>query len=1260
MTTSLLCRTYRRKVQQAHHGHATQVHSSSSSQMLEPAPELVSGAPEVFSHHWRACSDDEEGLPALVESDDEEEGESDADELEWHSDEEDQDYDISFDTPEEALISLGPELCPFPLDHDDNIVNESDSYDESDSYETDESTDDVDEDVDAEEVLNLFQDRSAAERPLIDDGHGLKPACSVRYTQKHRKSRAGSVISASAKSDARYASDVTGKSDSEPSAWAPFTSKMDWEVAKWAKLRSIGSTDVSELLGIEGVCDSLNLSYKNAKELNDIIDSLPTRPEFHRNEVKVNGQTIVFHSRNVTECLEHLWRDPGLVDDLILEPERQYADEEKTSRIYHEMNTGDWWWTTQAQVEKATGDRQATIVPVIISLDKTQLTTFRNKQAYPVYMTLGNIPKHICRKPTRQAQVLLAYLPTDKLEHISNKSSRRRAVANLFHACMRFILEPLKALGEKGIELTSGDGAVRRCYPILAAYVGDYPEQVLVTLVKTGRCPVCPAPRKGIGDKGSGLDPRDIKPIRRALAKIDQGADVYKKACTKVGIKPVQDPFWRHLPYCNIYSSITPDLLHQLYQGVIKHLVSWLEEAIGTSEIDKRCSRFPPNHHIRLFLKGISGLSRVTGTEHDQMCRFLLGIVLDVKLSNRATSAKLIKAVRAMLDFLYLAKFPVHSTATLKRLSKALRRFQKYRQVFVDLEIREHFDITKLHFLEHYFFLIQYLGSLDNFNTEYTERLHIDMTKDAFRATNNKDEYSQMTKWLDRRERMLLHEKFIKRALARASSTPLIPNPRYLPSLILRRHLQMARNPTHKALLLTKIVHKYGAIDLIPALQTFAVQMQNPGLSGQQVKALAPSTKIPFRRLAVYHRIKYTSYDPHALDPSSPSVVDSVHVDPPSEDKYGNHVPGHCVAQVRCVFTLAEKARSRWFPNGCKFKYFAYVEWFLPFSRARIDSASGLYRITRAFEDSGPEKHRKASIIPIDYITQSIHLLPKFGPAVPLDWTSDSVLEDCETFYVNTFSDRFVYSTLSRRVRFSSIYHYHQRDTYSPVTAMATSSPKPQIANPHYFNINPDTQQSYSQAELRLLGNAGHLTLLRSGNEPYMQLHEQLVYAQAQVESLETAYNVLLGTITEKLTALPTQALLPANSNTVKPAATPSLPLAASSSTPAVSAPGGERGPSPVLSLISSRSSSPDLVIVQHTRPIPASSPPPRKRKRTISSPCWMKNPRTGIWQNQGTEHRASSSRTSSSSQSLIPSSRRVERLSNYSRSINWLSMRKN
>jgi Plavaka transposase len=142
----------------------------------------------------------------------------------------------------------------------------------------------------------------------------------------------------------------------------------------------------------------------------------------------------------------------------------------------------------------------ATIVPIIISTDKTLLTQFRNKNAYPVYLTIGNIPKEIRRKPSCRAYVLLGYLPTTRLENEANKASRRRQLANLYHSCMSKILHPLKHAGESGIFMTTGDGVTHRNHPLLACFAGDYPEQVLTTAIFTGECPVCPTPRNHLGE----------------------------------------------------------------------------------------------------------------------------------------------------------------------------------------------------------------------------------------------------------------------------------------------------------------------------------------------------------------------------------------------------------------------------------------------------------------------------------------------------------------------------------------------------------------------------------------------------------------------------------------------------------------------------------------------------------------------------------------------------------------------------------------
>ena len=498
--------------------------------------------------------------------------------------------------------------------------------------------------------------------------------------------------------------------------------------------------------------------------------------------------------RDVLECIKALFGDPEFAAVLLLVPERHYTNTDRDVRVYFDMNTGKWWWATQVsqyhthlfvaltrvvQKELEKSKPGATVIPVIISSDKTQLTVFGNKTAYPVYMTLGNLPKDIRCKPSRRGQILLAYLPTSRLLHISSKAARRRTLANLFHACMSRVLAPLAAAGVDGIELTSGDGKTRRGHPIVATYVGDYPEQVLVTGCKTGECPKCPLPRDEIGSSVSSQTSlgslRNLGHVLDALSALDDGPRAFARACKDAGIKPLFHPFWESLPYTNIFLSITPDILHQLYQGVLKHLLAWLKDAYGSDEIDARCRRLPPNHNLRHFAKGISSLSHVTGKEHQDICRILLGLIIGLRLPNGMSPVRLVRATRAMLDFLYLAQYTTHTSGTLDLLDNALEAFHANKTIFVDLGIREHFQLPKLHSLDHYRLSIELFGTTDNYDTQYSERLHIDFAKDAYRASNKKDELAQMTVWLERKEKVLRHEKFIQWRIERLVSV----SPRY-------------------------------------------------------------------------------------------------------------------------------------------------------------------------------------------------------------------------------------------------------------------------------------------------------------------------------------------------------------------------------------------------------------------------------------------------------------------------------------------------
>jgi hypothetical protein len=452
------------------------------------------------------------------------------------------------------------------------------------------------------------------------------------------------------------------------------------------------------------------------------------------------------------------------------------------------------------------------------------------------------------------------------------------------------VLEPLKAAGTTGIFMASGDGLVRRNHPLFACFSGDYPEQVLTACVPTGQCATCPTPRDKLGDyvRNQDLGLRDLDRILEALDSFDYDPGNFLQTCAEAGIKPIVDPFWKDLPYAHIYRSITPDILHQLYQGILKHLIGWVTQILGPLEIDARCRRLPPNHNIRHFIKGITSLSRVTGQEHDQMSRILLGLVIDAPLPNGLSNVRLIRAVRALLDFIFLSQYPIHTDESLVLLEDALEQFHENKKIFVDLGVRDAFNIPKLHFARHYIDYIKFYGTLDNFNTEYTERLHIDLAKDAYAATNHKDEFTQMTIWLERKEKIHRHYQYVD---WRLKGSPPPPQVEWTsPGLEINQTLKLTKHPTARQMVPFDIlITKYGATHFPTALARFVALTNDPNLTRAQLERKVWGIRFPFTKLPVWHRVKFVR-----MDPSTSKVLtsDSIHCRPERSDSHGKLIPG--------------------------------------------------------------------------------------------------------------------------------------------------------------------------------------------------------------------------------------------------------------------------------------------------------------------------------------------------------------------------------
>jgi hypothetical protein len=490
--------------------------------------------------------------------------------------------------------------------------------------------------------------------------------------------------------------------------------------------------------------------------------------------------SVDLYHRDPIMAIQSLLDRPTLREHMDFIPRKVWTDEDQSTRVYNEIMTGEWAWRTQVSPPSLSADCLLTsvlqetlpiggsLIPVLLGSDKTHLTNFAgDKQAWPLYLSIGNIKSDVRNKPTWRAWILLAYVPIIKFGH--PKSAVRTALqARLFHKTLKMILKPLVSAGTVGVRLTDSFGQIRLSFPRVAAYLADLPEQNLINLNGMNHNPSMLAGYECLGD-GRKHPPRTSKWILSTVQKICQAVDpndipAYIKVAAEYGMNGVHKPFWEDLPGYETELCLSPDILHGLHRFWRDHILNWVLELVASDEVDRRLRALQPVVGMRHFSKGIDSLTQWTGREDRELQRVLLATV--------AGSPKIcpvtMSCLRAFHDFLYLAQYTSQDDTTVQYLANALNRFHVLKDIFIRNGARRgkknlilHFNIPKLANLHLYANHIVQMGSSPQFSTEVTETYHQEMAKKAFEATNKKDYHVQMVQHVERSDSVSLMNELL-------------------------------------------------------------------------------------------------------------------------------------------------------------------------------------------------------------------------------------------------------------------------------------------------------------------------------------------------------------------------------------------------------------------------------------------------------------------------------------------------------------------
>ncbi|KAG1722536.1 uncharacterized protein EDB91DRAFT_1240205 [Suillus paluster] len=678
----------------------------------------------------------------------------------------------------------------------------------------------------------------------------------------------------------------------------------------------------------------------------ELLDWIDGLPSF----VQWKVSDIKFKGYKTTYPIQFIWRDAlEVVKQLFSDPvfANHMSYQPHIVNIGNQREYGDYMSADMAWKIQDYLPLGATQVPIILGSDKTPVTrTTGGLEMHPLFITIGNIDSDVCCKATLRAWRCIAYMPIAKF-HV-HPDYQTILQAQLWHKCIDLVCANLKVTAKQ--------------------------EATMIAAVS-----------KKISNK---IDPWDL--------------DKFQKAAKAVHLSGVHMPFWRDWLFTCPSVFLAGEVLHTCHKFFADHLLKWIKETLGKPELDARFI----NQHKRVgthhFTKGITHVNQMTGCEHrDIQCTIVASIA-------GAAPPRFIRAIRAFVDFIYLAQNLVHSPESLQLMVKALSDFHEFKGAIIEAEarrgrkgVKEDFFIPELELLQSFSGTVKKLGTLMQFSADMTERMLITHCKDLFVQTSQRasDFTEQCIRILNRQESMELFNLY---------------------TLVYSHGVSLVNDICNEDAEVTTINPVLSWVSHVLPDEAHSIHGPWPGiLSGDALTAFPLTATPDFKSLSpvnIYTKYSLVDFEHTLSEFIRCSSLSS------GEHTHWKHSHGHFCTwnkfqlQLHSAFQARVIMPSRVIQAYPPTKDSTCFDLVLPTYLASpllyVQYFNFVANPTYVV-DQHDRRYRRGGVVSLINVTHAIKLIPEYGNKVDENISLVTCLESYDCFFLNSFADKESYHTFS-------------------------------------------------------------------------------------------------------------------------------------------------------------------------------------------------------------------------------------------------------